>query len=47
MMHEPLVDSIAAAKLAKKLFPDETDLAEAALLAITWLERVKVDGDGE
>ena len=46
-MHEPLVDPIAAAKLARDLFPDETDLAEAALLTIAWLAKIKINGNGK
>jgi hypothetical protein len=46
-MHEPLVDPIAAAKLARELFPDETDLAQAALLAIAWLVKINANGDGQ
>jgi hypothetical protein len=46
-MHEPLVDPIAAAKLARELFPDETDLAEAALLTIAWLAKIKIKINGK
>jgi hypothetical protein len=46
-MHEPLADPVTAAKLARKLFPDKTDLAEAALLTIAWLERVNANGDAK
>jgi len=46
-MHEPLADPVTVAKLARKLFPDKTDLAEAALLAIAWLAKIKANGDSK
>jgi hypothetical protein len=46
-MHEPLADPVTVAKLARKLFPDKTDLAEAALLAIASLAKIKANGDGK
>jgi hypothetical protein len=46
-MHEPLADPVTVAKLARKLFPDKTDLAEAALLAIASLAKIKANGDSK
>jgi hypothetical protein len=46
-MSEPLADPVAVVRVARKLSPELVDPAEAALLAITVLDKIRANGNGK